>query len=187
MLKFPPLKPHRYTERIIVKKQEKYSNKAVFLMYDKKGCCLGRMETEPCVLRNRYHLYSPNSDKYSSLHIKRLNSFKRRVGVGSSLINAAKIESFKNFCNGNIHLVASDIFDAKRPPQVFYRKVGFEFGKHEIDTKKIVDDCIKNNKPVDKLLGDSFMYIERDVDESGESVKSLKQAKEMFSDIFNWL
>lgn len=156
-------------------------------MYDKKGCCLGRMETEPCVLRNRYHLYSPNSDKYSSLYIKRLNSFKRRVGVGSSLINAAKIESFKNFCNGNIHLVASDIFDAKPPPQVFYRKVGFEFGKHEIDTKKIVDDCIKNNKPVDKLLGDSFMYIERDVDESGESVKSLKQAKEMFSDIFNWL
>lgn len=156
-------------------------------MYDKKGCCLGRMETEPCVLRNRYHLYSPNSDKYSSLYIKRLNSFKRRVGVGSSLINAAKIESFKNFCNGNIHLVASDIFDAKHPPQVFYRKVGFEFGKHEIDTKKIVDDCIKNNKPVDKLLGDSFMYIERDVDESGESVKSLKQAKEMFSDIFNWL
>ena len=186
MLKFPPIKPHRYTERIIEKKQEKYSNKAVFLMYDKKGCCLGRMETEPCVLRNRYHLYSPNSDKYSSLYIKRLNSFKRRVGVGSSLINAAKIESFKNFCNGNIHLVASDIFDAKHPPQVF-RKVGFEFGKHEIDTKKIVDDCIKNNKPVDKLLGDSFMYIERDVDESGESVKSLKQAKEMFSDIFNWL
>lgn len=84
-------------------------------------------------------------------------------------------------------MVASDIFDAKHPPQVFYRKVGFEFGKHEIDTKKIVDDCIKNNKPVDKLLGDSFMYIERDVDESGESVKSLKQAKEMFSDIFNWL
>lgn len=84
-------------------------------------------------------------------------------------------------------MVASDIFDAKRPPQVFYRKVGFEFGKHEIDTKKIVDDCIKNNKPVDKLLGDSFMYIEKNVDNSGKLAKCLQEARKMFPDIFHWI
>lgn len=187
MLKFPPLKPHRYTERIIVKKQEKYSNKAVFLMYDKKGCCLGRMETEPCVLRNRYHLYSPNSDKYSSLHIKRLNSFKRRVGVGTSLINVAKVESFKKFCNGNIHLIASDIYDEKRPPQVFYKKVGFKFGKYEKEVEKIVNEYIKDNKPISRTLGDSFMYIEKNVDNSGKLAKCLQEARKMFPDIFHWI
>lgn len=187
MLKFPPLKPHRFTEKIVVKKKGKYSQDTVFRIYDNKGNCLGKMETEPQIVNNQLLLYSPHSKKYASLYIKKLNVHKRFKGVGTSLINVAKVESFKKFCNGNIHLIASDVYDEKRPPQVFYRKVGFEFGKHEIDTKKIVDDCIKNNKPVDKLLGDSFMYIERDVDESGESVKSLKQAKEMFSDIFNWL
>ena len=40
MLKFPPLKPHRFTEKIVVKKKGKYSQDTVFRIYDNKGIVL---------------------------------------------------------------------------------------------------------------------------------------------------
>ena len=84
-------------------------------------------------------------------------------------------------------MVASDIFDAKRPPQVFYRKVGFKFGKYEKEVEKIVNEYIKDNKPISRTLGDSFMYIEKNVDNSGKLAKCLQEAKKMFPDIFHWI
>ncbi len=187
MLKFPPLKPHRFTEKIVVKKKGKYSQDTVFRIYDNKGNCLGKMETEPQIVNNQLLLYSPHSKKYASLYIKKLNVHKRFKGVGTSLINVAKVESFKKFCNGNIHLIASDIYDEKRPPQVFYKKVGFKFGKYEKEVEKIVNEYIKDNKPISRTLGDSFMYIEKNVDNSGKLAKCLQEARKMFPDIFHWI
>lgn len=187
MLKFPPLIPHRFTERVVVKKKGKNPQDTVFRMYDRKGNCLGKLEIRPEAVENKLHFYSPNSEKYNSLRIRKLISHKKRQGVGTSLINVAKIESFKKFCNGNIHVIASDVYDEKHPPQVFYKKVGFKFGKYEKETEKIVDDYIKGNKPISRTLGDSFMYIEKNVDNSGKYVKCLQEARKMFPDIFHWI
>lgn len=190
MLKFPPLKPHKPIGNVVVYSQKNCFNSIVYRMANKNdGKNVGLMEVLPTVVNNKQHSYSPNATSYPSLLIQKLSVGPKRQGLGSIFIKIAKKDSFKNFCNGNVHVVASDMFDMIHPPQVFYRKKGFQFNNRSKSTEFKVDEFIQGKIPENYLygLGDTCMYIENNVDKDGKMVAALKKFKEKFPEIFEWL
>lgn len=189
MLKFPPLKSHPLTRFIVIKSKSKNTGHYVYKMLDRNGNIAGRMEAHPETLYNYNHIYSPNADVYDSFCIDRLFSYDRNKGAGRAFINIAKKESFKNFCIGNIHLIATNRYDIKHPSQIFYRKAGFKFGYRNNLTEKIIDDYIKGKTPEisGKIPLETPMYIETNVDSSGKLRQALFNFKIRFPEIFEWI
>ena len=188
MLKFPPLKPHKPIGNAFVYSQKNSFGSIVYKMANKDGKYVGLMETLPTIVNNKQQSYSPNATSYPSLLIQKLSVGPKRQRFGSAFINIAKKDSFKHFCNGNIHLVASDMYDGLHPPQVFYRKLGFQFNKSSGFTERKVDEFIAGKIPESDLygLGDTYMFFEHNVDKDGKMVESMKKFKEKFPEIFEW-
>lgn len=190
MLKFPPLKPHKPIGNVVIYSKKDGFGSIHYKMANKKdGKIVGFMQALPTVVNNKQHSYSPNATSYPSLLIQKLNVVPKRQGFGSIFMKIAKKDSFKNFCDGNIHVVASDMFDALHPPQVFYRKQGFKFNNRSRSTEFKVDEFIEGKIPEKYLygLGDTCMYIENNVDKDRKMVSALKKFKENFPEIFEWL
>lgn len=189
MLKFPPLKFHKPTGNVFVYSKKNYFGSIVYRMANRDGKYVGLMEAMPEILNNKQHPYSPNATSYPSLLIQKLSVGPKRQGFGSTFIKIAKKDSLKNFCNGNIHLVASDMFDGCHPPQVFYRKLGFQFNNRSGVTERKVDEFIAGKISERDLygLGDTCMYLENNVDKDGKMVDAMKRFKKKFPEIFEWL
>jgi len=94
-------------------------------------------------------IYRKDLGMVPSLHISYLNSFKHQgLGLGTALINIAKIYSKQIGANGFVDLYASSKMNPHRPPHIFYRKLGFNTGNISID--KRLDKYIKLNKNADE-------------------------------------
>ena len=185
MLKFPPLKQLPRTDYITYSYKTK-NHTHIYNMIDiKTGALVGKMKARPEIISDKSRRFSPNADIYHSFFIDRLFSYTRGRGVGEAFIKIAKKESFRNFCLGNIHTIASSLFDRQNPPYIFFRKQGFNFNKYSTITAKKIDDCIKH-KTQTNICGDFPMYIEADVDISGQSMKRAYELKLKFSDIFRF-
>lgn len=114
----------------------KHSDNENYSMFDtKNGNFLGRMRA-----------YTELNDFYyeeftltKSFFIARLNAFVKNQKVGTDFINFAQKESFKQKCHGLVSLSSGNI---KRPPHVFYRKLGFDSRNRE--KISFVDEAIQN-------------------------------------------
>lgn len=189
MLKFPPYKPQKLTQYIVsTHKLKNNPERTVYCMFDRDGFELGRMETTPMVVNNRYREYSPNADEYRSLFINRLIVNRRNQGIGSAFINIAKKESVRKFCLGNLHVISSNLFDKKNPPHIFYRKMGFCFNKHSARTEKYIDECIQYNEPYFPGIcpNDIPMYIEKCVKNQKQCLDKLYEFRKKFKDYWEW-
>lgn len=90
-----------------------------FTMFDKVDV-LGWMRGEVM------HITKPDfypMENYDTYFIHRLNADTYGINVGSDFIKFAKKLSIKNGCEGRICLVSAN---SKRPPHIFYRKMGFD-------------------------------------------------------------
>ena len=74
----------------------------------------------------------------------------RGQGVGRALVNHAKRASEIRGAEGNLHLVAYNVYHHGKPPHKFYRKIGFTTGSKEYDA--IIDEAIKNNEPIPAMF-----------------------------------
>lgn len=185
MLKFPPLKQLKITDYITYHCKNK-NNTHIYNMIDiKTGALVGKMKARPEIISDKSRRFSPNAEVYHSFFIDRLFAYTRGSGVGKAFIKIAKKESFRNLCLGNIHTIASSLFDKQNPPYIFFRKQGFNFNKYSTVTAKKIDDCIKHKTQIN-ICGDFPMYIEADVDISGQSMKRAYELKLKFSDIFRF-
>lgn len=127
-----------------------------YKMFDKKGILIGTMQALP--MRVDYSGFYPDMyTSYYSFYIRSLKAIKRYIGVGKSFIKIAKKESYRNNCDGKVHLVAANINDIKDKPDIFYRKCGFDSSdKYHIEE---IDKCIKENKPLKNLWRHTLMYL----------------------------
>jgi len=174
MLRFPPYKPVKITNRLIYSKRVR--NYSIFYkMFDSHtGETLGEMVALPEYIIDKYRRFSPNADEYKSFFIRRLSVIKRNAGVGTQFINVAKRESCRHLCSGNIHLIAGNPCNPADNPFKFYRKLGFLFNKYSEKIQKYVDECIKNNTPVDikKTGWQAPMYIEKCVVNQNKNIEN---------------
>ena len=156
------------------------------MFYAKSGKILGEMVARPETIRDPFFHFSPNARQYDSFYIQRLRAYERNKGVGTAFINLAKKESLRNFCSGNIHLIARNCLDVKDNPFIFYRKMGFSFNKYHQKTQEYVDECIKRGIPAEiKNCGYELpMYIEKCVINQKENIEKMYKLKISFPTIF---
>lgn len=189
MLKFPPIKPKPISELLTYKTKSKNTGAFTYTMVDKTGQIVGKMKAKPEIIRDKYRHFSPDADVYRSFFIDRLFAYKKHIGVGKSFINIAKKESERHLCLGNIHTIASSLFDHKNPPYIFFRKMGFNFSRFNSSSAKYIDECIKTNSQVDTniRIGDVPMYIVKNIDADGKFLEKYFKFKNNFSEVFNYL
>lgn len=186
MLKFPPVKPYKMPDYIVIKTILNNSKHFSYRMFDKTGNEVGKMIAYPQYVNTSFREFSPNADKYRSFYIAKLISYIRNKGIGTSFINIAKKESLRNFCSGNVHVISSDLYDKKNPPHIFYRKQGFNFNKYSGHTQKYIDECIKYKEPYYPGIckNEIPMYIEKCTVNQEKDLEKYFQFKVKFKDIF---
>ncbi len=95
------------------------------LFSTKDGSLLGEMIAYPITLEKNAFYYPGAKKSFNCFYIDELIANVKKHGIGRTLINIAKKESYKKGCNGRINLVATCIDDSKISPQTFYYKMGF--------------------------------------------------------------
>lgn len=123
----------------------------------KTGEVLGTMQGHPTLYNLGNKSFYPEVEPYKSFQIDCLKSNVRDSGNGAKCIKLAIDESWKFGCNGRVHLVASKAFDKKRPPHVFYKKMGFISNSPEMN--KYLDNCIKYGRNVSSKVEYTRMYL----------------------------
>ncbi len=83
-------------------------------------------------------------DNQKSLLIASLYSSPKKQGLGTEMLNIAKIFSKKLGYEGRFHLFADPQFTMTEVPHIFYRKYGMSSDSPELNNK--LDDFIKNKK-----------------------------------------
>ena len=98
-----------------------------YKMYDTKAkAVVGLMKAGPVNYKNKRCEIYPMDTPYNSYYISYLETVDSGYNYGTDLINLAKNESMQSYCEGRVHLVASRTFSPRRPPHLFYRKLGFQ-------------------------------------------------------------
>lgn len=124
-------------------------------------------------------IYRKDKGWVNSLYISYLTVLKSKgKGLGTNLLNFAKIYSEKLGCEGRFHLYASSSGPAKYIPHIFYRKFGMNTGFIDID--KTLDMFIKQRK---KATAQDFKTLEMFYP---PVVYSEKQRKSLLSIIKNF-
>lgn len=124
----------------------------------KTGQQLGEMEARPVLYNLRNKSFYPQIAPYKSFEIDYLKSDVRDSGNGTKFITLAKNESKSLDCNGRVHLIASRAYDHKRPPHVFYKKMGFVSNSSKMN--RYLDKCIKYGKNISQSKSDALkMYL----------------------------
>ena len=152
-----PLKLLKLPARLIYKAGSKGNNQ--YNMFSTKtGEHLGFMRAEKVLLKKSD--FYPITEPTPSLYLNKLEALKKGEKVGTDFINFARHLSKKEGAGGRIHLIAYNSNDITKPPQKFYRKLGFTCTRAE--DNKIIDDAIKNNTPLPfRLNFGSIMYLEK--------------------------
>lgn len=94
---------------------------------------------------------------FPSLLIYVIKSNPIQQGLGSKMLDVAKIFSNKKGCDGRFHLFATSLYLSEKVPHIFYRKYGMTTGDKKIDKK--LDKFIKIGKSAtDKDFSSMLMY-----------------------------
>jgi hypothetical protein len=91
----------------------------------------------------------------NSLYVWSLKSTKSGLGLGTRLLNFAKIHSKNLGLNGNIHLLSSSKRAPERIPHIFYRKFGMN--TNDIYINHQLDKYIKEGKTATSRDFDSVL------------------------------
>lgn len=122
------------------------------------GKVLGFMQTTPVELKTKD--FYPINAPVKSLYINKIEAFVKNNKVGSDFINFAKNLSKKEGAQGRLHVIAYNADDLTKPPQIFYRKLGFACSKQK--ETEIIDDAIRYNIPLPiHMRYGSCMYLEK--------------------------
>lgn len=151
-LKYPPLKyiSKNLPENFIWQSKDKY-NIHYFSMfktsdqkiYSKMAC----IETKQII----------NSEEVPSLYIVRLESFPKKQGLGTKMLDFAQKFSKSIGCEGRFLLCASKLSAEDSAPHLFYRKYGLDTKNAEINAK--MDEFIKlGKKPVSNDFDKVIMF-----------------------------
>ena len=130
----------------------------LYIMADKKGCIVGRMNAHPKYVPDS-DTYYPGESGYYSFYINRLfvNKEFRNKGIGKAFLNIAAKESYRRNCDGKVHLIAAILEGGGKPPQKLYRKYGFDSrNKYHI---ALIDKAIKDKTDVSKMCWHTPMYL----------------------------
>ena len=86
---------------------------------------VAKMVAKPVRYFFPFQSYYPTKKPYKSFYVEYIGTNFSGFGYGTKLINLAKKESERLGCGGRVNLLASRVYDPKRPPHVFYKKCGF--------------------------------------------------------------
>lgn len=146
-------------------------------MYDTQAKeVVATMKAGPVLYQNKDWEIYPIKPPYKSYYISFIESVDSGLGYGTDFIKLAEAESKKSDCNGRVHLIASRTYSPRRPPHLFYRKLGFEsISKSLNDT---MDFYISIGKQLPWEYADNVeMYL---------PVKGGKKNNPIFSSILNF-
>lgn len=157
MLKFPPLKPHKFPEQLMTKRFSFENYLYVYKMYDlKRKAYTAQMTAIPQILAPSSR-YNPLSSPHQSLKIEFLRSYVKNEGYGKKMLGFAITESHRMACDGKLHLEATSQLNGLKPPHRLYGLFGFKSTNKE--KQKIIDKWIKTGKaPAWFKLEATYMY-----------------------------
>lgn len=96
-----------------------------YTAFDNKGKILGiidgKMETINPLIGDPFF---PGFKKFNSFYVYYLRSHEHNFG--NKLLDFVQIISKKNGGEGRFHLIASDRYNVKKPPHIFYRRYGMD-------------------------------------------------------------
>lgn len=115
--------------------------------------------------------FFPGFKKMKSFYVYYLRS--KEHNFGNKLLDFAQIISRKNGGEGRFHLIASDRYNIKKPPHIFYRKYGMNSLYPEII--RDIDKYIKGKMKIEDIeLTDIPMYfIPKDIKKQNNNPKIL--------------
>lgn len=127
----------------------KTPKKNTYFLFNKEGRLAGRMVAykDYCTENDVFY---PTKMSYASFYIKRIfiEQEFRQKGACKAFLNIAAKESYRNHCDGKVHLIAKDISGTGFHPQIIYRKYGFDSqNKYHIQN---IDSAILNSSPLPK-------------------------------------
>ncbi len=163
------------------KKYTEYIYKMVDTFSKQEIAC---MSARPMRYISPFQSYYPIRKPYKSFYIEYLESKFSGFGYGTALINIAKQESKRLGCDGRVNLIASRVFDPKRPPHIFYRKCGFTSNDSLMNF--IMDETIFKGDKVEEFLYDNLkLYLpEKKNSKSTKLPKILKYISDMRIKLF---
>lgn len=119
---------------------------------------VAEMVARPVKYFSPFQPYYPIRTPYKSFFIEYLGTDFSGFGYGTKFINFAQKESERLGCEGRVNLVASRIYDPKRPPHIFYKKCGFT--SNNTFMNYVLDDCVNNEAKNEDFLYDNLrMYL----------------------------
>jgi GNAT superfamily N-acetyltransferase len=125
----------------------------------------------------------PIKTPYKSYYVAYLESAESGLGYGTEMINLAKLESKKQGCEGRVHLTASRVYTPRRPPHLFYRKLGFESVCSYIN--EIMDFCLSIGRQLPVEYADNIeMYLPVTIKHTVKSKSKLKSFLNFFKEKF---
>ncbi|MCI1274147.1 MAG: hypothetical protein LKG27_06925 [Clostridiaceae bacterium] len=171
-LKFPPLKPAKYTSFFVYKSLG--PKNAEYVAFSTKGKSLARMTAYPEMQLN--HFTDLDSDLFhQSLYIDSLIVTQHGKKIGTKMLNIAEKESRLFGCGGNIHLVSSDCYFPSNPPHIFYRKNGFKSIDEKVNA--LIDKHIKHHTDF-KLNELHYTYMTRFPQDKAKIIAMAKKNSE---------
>lgn len=141
-LKYPPIKNKNIKElpKVLIYHQSRICYDK-FILFSTNKSEFGKQVIMECT---KEFINRDGRKNIPSLYIDNLISNCSGNGLGTKMLDFAKIYSKKVGCNGYFHLLADGCYNPHRLPHIFYRKYGMNTTNYKIDKK--LDKLIKKGK-----------------------------------------
>lgn len=148
-LKYPPLKSKSLPEHLIYHQatgRHEVTGEIVdrFIMFSLKK---GEERVKAIIECMKTTVDRDGVKNVPSVYIKNLMSPFSGLGLGTELLDFARVYSKKHGCNGFIHLFSSAGYTPNRIPHIFYRKYGMNTENASINRR--LDKFISQGKTAD--------------------------------------
>jgi hypothetical protein len=144
-LKYPPIKNYggrgKLPDSLVFASKIKFMDAYIdkFVLISTKG-----NKGEHAIMKCFPEQIDREGKTIKSLYVWTLKSSKSGLGLGSRLLNFAKIHSQRIGLNGNFHLISSSERSPERIPHIFYKKFGMNTDCQSINNR--LDKFIKEGK-----------------------------------------
>jgi hypothetical protein len=143
-LKYPPIKDFRtkagIPDKLVFSSEIKFANRYI----DKFVLISTKHKGEKALMRCCPETIEKEGKSVQSLYVWTLDSSKSGLGLGSALLNFAKIHSKRLGLGGHLHLISTSEKTPERVPHIFYKKFGMNTDDIYINHK--LDKFIKEGK-----------------------------------------
>lgn len=152
-----------------------------YISFNKKGKITGIIDgTMETINPLAGSPFFPGLKKFKSFYIYYLRSHEHNFG--NNLLDFVQKISKKNGGEGRFHLIASDCYNTKKPPHIFYRKYGMDSQYTEITRE--IDKYIKGEIKLEDInLIDTPMYFIPNKSKQNKTIKFQNIIKKIISKI----